>query len=69
VGEKEGETAAPPGLVDLGGEAVRPGNGASQEDLGIKNDAKLWQLAGPRRSLQQPRPPTDRVDDSERVPR
>ena len=53
VGKKESEAAAPPGVVDLGGEAVRPGDGASQEDLGVKNDAKLWQIAGPRRSRRQ----------------
>lgn len=69
MGEEEGETAGPPGVVDLGGEALRLGNGAPQEDLGVKNDAKLWQIAGPRRSLRQPRPPTDRGDDSERAPR
>ena len=69
VGEEEGETAGPPGVVDLGGEAIRPGDGASQEDLGVKNDAKLWQIAGPRRSLRQPRGPSDHVDGSVPAPR
>jgi hypothetical protein len=54
VGEEKSEASGPPGVVDLGGEAIRPGDGAPQEDLSIKNDAKLWQIAGPRRSLRQP---------------
>jgi len=68
VGEEEGKTTGPPGVLDLGGEAIRPCDGASQEDLGVKNEAKLWQIAGPRRLLRQPRPPSDLVDDSAPVP-
>jgi hypothetical protein len=54
VGKEKSEAPGPPGVVDLGGEAIRPGDGAPQEDLRIKNDAKLWQIAGPRRSPRQP---------------
>lgn len=39
--QEENEPAIAPGLVDSGCEAVSPGDGPPQEDLGVKNDSRL----------------------------
>lgn len=45
-GKEEGELTVAPSVVDTRREALGFGDGASQEDLGVKNDSGCGRLGG-----------------------